>query len=188
MSGQVEEIRLGGAGPELYARLRTSDQEAPTIVLLCGLGFHTFEYEPFAESLAASDYNVLSFDYCGRGRSDGPRQMEPCRPRVGRSPDHRSRQRAWLRTDRFVRQQSGRDDRYPGRDCGPQSARRRPQQLSRPHRSTRCTALSSSSRHGRIACNPQSNPRSSSTTPTTPASTNSLTPATYRTSRTSSTH
>ena len=32
MSGQVEEIRLDGGGPELYARLRTSDQEAPTIV------------------------------------------------------------------------------------------------------------------------------------------------------------
>ncbi len=73
MSGQVEEIRLGGGGPELYARLRTSDQEAPTIVLLCGLGFHTFEYEPLAEALTASGYNVLSFDYRGHGRSDGPR-------------------------------------------------------------------------------------------------------------------
>jgi len=58
---------------ELYARLRTSDQEALTIVLLCGLGFHTFEYEPLAESLAASGYNALSFDYRGHGRSDGPR-------------------------------------------------------------------------------------------------------------------
>lgn len=73
MSGQVEEIRLVGGGPELYARLRTSDQEAPTIVLLCGLGFHTFEYEPLAESLTASGYNVLSLDYRGHGRSDGPR-------------------------------------------------------------------------------------------------------------------
>ena len=73
MSGQVEEIRLVGGGPELYARLRTSDHEAPTIVLLCGLGFHTFEYEPLAELLRASGYNVVSFDYRGHGRSHGPR-------------------------------------------------------------------------------------------------------------------
>jgi pimeloyl-ACP methyl ester carboxylesterase len=41
--------------------------------LLCGLGFHTFEYEPLAEWLVARGRNCLSFDYRGHGRSGGPR-------------------------------------------------------------------------------------------------------------------
>lgn len=69
----VEELWLRPDGPRLYARLRVVADDAPVVVLLCGLGFHTFEYEPLAESLTALGISTLSVDYRGHGRSDGPR-------------------------------------------------------------------------------------------------------------------
>lgn len=57
----------------LHGRLRHRGTAAPTLVLLCGVGFHTFEYEPLANELAAAGLNVLSFDFRGHGRSCGPR-------------------------------------------------------------------------------------------------------------------
>ncbi len=42
-------------------------------MLLCGIGFHTFEYEPLATELATRGVNTLSFDYRGHGRSTGVR-------------------------------------------------------------------------------------------------------------------
>src|SRR6266508_3544236 len=57
----------------LHGRLQHGADDAPTLVLLCGVGFHTFEYEPLAACLAAGGFNSLSFDYRGHGRSDGPR-------------------------------------------------------------------------------------------------------------------
>lgn len=73
MSGDVEmaNFRFGELYP--YARLRHHADQAPVIVLLNGLGFHTFEYEPFAIQLAAAGFNALSFDYRGHGHSPGPR-------------------------------------------------------------------------------------------------------------------
>lgn len=73
IAGDVEEVRFSSDGLELYGRLRSRGESAPTIVLLCGLGFHTFEYEPLAGWLAAQGVNCLSFDYRGHGRSGGPR-------------------------------------------------------------------------------------------------------------------
>ena len=57
----------------LHGRLRHSGAAAPTLVLLSGVGFHTFEYEPLATELAAAGLNVLSFDFRGHGRSGGQR-------------------------------------------------------------------------------------------------------------------
>jgi alpha-beta hydrolase superfamily lysophospholipase len=58
---------------QLYGRLRHGAEGGPILVLLSGLGFHTFEYEPLAEHLAAEGVNSLSFDFRGHGRSGGPR-------------------------------------------------------------------------------------------------------------------
>jgi alpha-beta hydrolase superfamily lysophospholipase len=69
----VETIAFRSAGLELYGRYRHRRDGAPTAVLLCGLGFHTFEYEPLATRLAVAGVNSLSFDYRGHGRSPGPR-------------------------------------------------------------------------------------------------------------------
>lgn len=73
MTSGVEEVRFVSDDLQLYGRLRTHAETAPTIVLLCGVGFHTLEYEPLAEWLAARGRNCLSFDYRGHGRSGGPR-------------------------------------------------------------------------------------------------------------------
>jgi alpha-beta hydrolase superfamily lysophospholipase len=73
MPDDVETTSFRSGELDLYARLRHHADQAPVIVLLSGLGFHTFEYEPFAIQLAAAGFNALSFDYRGNGRSPGPR-------------------------------------------------------------------------------------------------------------------
>jgi acylglycerol lipase len=73
MHDNVETTGFRSGELDLYARLRHHADQVPTIVLLSGLGFHTFEYEPLAIQLAAAGFNALSFDYRGHGRSAGPR-------------------------------------------------------------------------------------------------------------------
>lgn len=73
MPSSVEEVRFDSDGVQLYGRLRSPAVAAPTVVLLCGLGFHTFEYEPLANWLTEAGLNCLSFDYRGHGNSGGPR-------------------------------------------------------------------------------------------------------------------
>lgn len=73
MRDDAETIRFRSGDLDLYGLLRRCAGEAPTVMLLPGLGFHTFEYEPLAIELAAAGVNTLSFDYRGHGRSTGPR-------------------------------------------------------------------------------------------------------------------
>lgn len=73
MLDEVETTTFRSGDLHLYARLRHHADKAPVVVLLSGLGFHTFEYEPLAIRLAAAGFNALSFDYRGHGRSPGPR-------------------------------------------------------------------------------------------------------------------
>lgn len=73
MGVETEIVTIASDGLQLYGRLRLRDEAAPTFVLLCGLGFHTFEYELLATALAEAGMNSLSFDYRGHGRSGGPR-------------------------------------------------------------------------------------------------------------------
>jgi pimeloyl-ACP methyl ester carboxylesterase len=69
----VETVTFRSGDLVLCGRLRHRAAAAPTLVLLSGVGFHTFEYEPLATELAAGGLNVLSFDFRGHGRSGGPR-------------------------------------------------------------------------------------------------------------------
>jgi len=55
MPDDVETTSFRSAELDLYARLRYRAAQASAIVLLSGLGFHTFEYEPLAIQLAAAD-------------------------------------------------------------------------------------------------------------------------------------
>lgn len=73
MAVEVEELRFGSGDVELYGRLRMGDPDGPMLVLLPGVGFHTFEYEPLAAWLADRGYNALSIDYRGHGHSGGAR-------------------------------------------------------------------------------------------------------------------
>lgn len=73
MSPVPEDVWFENQGTQLYGRLRVVDPQQPTLILLCGLGFHTFEYEPLAERLAHLSVSTFSFDYRGHGRSAGPR-------------------------------------------------------------------------------------------------------------------
>jgi pimeloyl-ACP methyl ester carboxylesterase len=73
MPGEPEPVRFRSDNLDLYGRFRHCAEDAPTLVLLSGLGFHTFEYEPLAAELAGGGFNSLSFDFRGHGRSEGPR-------------------------------------------------------------------------------------------------------------------
>lgn len=73
MNSDPTDLTFRNNGTELYGRLRRIDLTRPTVVLLCGLGFHTFEYEPLATELATRGINTITFDYRGHGRSTGPR-------------------------------------------------------------------------------------------------------------------
>lgn len=73
MTALVSERMIRNGDVELYARLRIADRADPTMILLCGLGFHTFEYEPLTTELAGRGVNTMSFDYRGHGRSSGAR-------------------------------------------------------------------------------------------------------------------
>lgn len=69
----TEEVRFA-AGPHLlYGQLRLVDRAAPALLLMHGLGFHSFEYEELAPRLARAGFNALAFDFRGHGRSAGPR-------------------------------------------------------------------------------------------------------------------
>ena len=73
LRSEPETVWLHSGDPELHGRLRHCSEDAPTLLLLSGLGFHTFEYEPLAAELAGSGFNALSFDFRGHGRSGGGR-------------------------------------------------------------------------------------------------------------------
>lgn len=70
---KMKEIKLKTAKHKLYGKLGVVGTDRPTIVLLSGLGFHTFEYETISSLLLSKGYNCLSFDFCGHGRSEGKR-------------------------------------------------------------------------------------------------------------------
>ena len=68
-----EEIEIISDGLKLYGKLYLKDKEKPTIILLHGLGFHSFEYDDFAPLLVEAGYNCVVFDFRCCGRSEGKR-------------------------------------------------------------------------------------------------------------------
>lgn len=68
-----KEIEIISDGLKLYGKLYLTDKVKPTIILLHGLGFHSFEYDDFAPILAEAGYNCLSFDFRCCGKSEGKR-------------------------------------------------------------------------------------------------------------------
>ena len=73
MTGAVDEVDFAVDGAKRFGQLRIVDPDVPTVVLLCGLGFYSFEYVALAEFLADRGLNTFSFDFRGHGRSDGTR-------------------------------------------------------------------------------------------------------------------
>jgi len=69
----VEEVRFGSTAYRLFGKLRVRDPAAPTILLLHGLGFHSFEYDALAPCLTEASFNSLALDFRCHGRSEGPR-------------------------------------------------------------------------------------------------------------------
>jgi pimeloyl-ACP methyl ester carboxylesterase len=68
----AEDVRIG-ARFTLHGRLRVVEAAGPMLLLLPGLGFHTFEYDALAGLLALAGFGSLALDYRGHGRSEGPR-------------------------------------------------------------------------------------------------------------------
>jgi alpha-beta hydrolase superfamily lysophospholipase len=68
-----EEVHFQSGPYRLFGKLRVVNGAAPTILLLHGLGFHSFEYDALASLLARYGFNSLAFDHRCHGRSEGPR-------------------------------------------------------------------------------------------------------------------
>lgn len=66
-------VALSSAGVKLFARWVEAAGKPGALVLLPGLGFHSFEYERLQSLLAQGGLSSLALDYRGHGRSDGPR-------------------------------------------------------------------------------------------------------------------
>ncbi len=71
--GEPEVVRFASAGQRLFGRLWSGRQDAPTILLLHGLGFHSFEFDALAPLLSSAGFGCFAFDFRCHGRSEGPR-------------------------------------------------------------------------------------------------------------------
>lgn len=68
-----QEIWIKSNENNLYGKLYLKNTETPTLLLLHGLGFHSFEYDALAPLLLEQGYNCLSLDFRSCGKSDGRR-------------------------------------------------------------------------------------------------------------------
>lgn len=68
-----QDIKIQSGENTLYGKLYLKDKHLPTILLLHGLGFHSFEYDDLAPLLVEENFNCLSFDFRCCGKSDGKR-------------------------------------------------------------------------------------------------------------------
>lgn len=69
----TEELTIASGDYKLYGRLYVTNKDSPTIVLLHGLGFYSFEYEQLASLLTENGFNCLTSDFRCHGRSEGKR-------------------------------------------------------------------------------------------------------------------
>jgi len=69
-----KDIWIKSGENKLYCKLYLEDKNQPTILLLHGLGFHSFEYERLAPILVKQGgYNCLALDFRCCGKSEGKR-------------------------------------------------------------------------------------------------------------------
>ncbi len=68
-----QDIRIDSGRYNLYGKLYLIDKNLPTILLLHGLGFHSFEYDELAPLLVEQGYNCLALDFRCCGKSEGER-------------------------------------------------------------------------------------------------------------------
>jgi len=73
MQTNFKEIKIESDGLKLYAKIAIADKTSPTIILLHGLGFYSFEYDNFAPLLNKAGYNTVAFDFRSCGKSEGRR-------------------------------------------------------------------------------------------------------------------
>jgi len=69
----LQEVFIKSGENTLYGKVYLKDKSLPTILLLHGLGFHSFEYEKLAPLLTLKGYNCLSLDFSCCGKSEGKR-------------------------------------------------------------------------------------------------------------------
>lgn len=68
-----EEVSFKSGDLRLYGKLFAVARGEPAVLLLHGLGFHSFEYDALARLLAAAGLGCFAFDFRCHGRSEGPR-------------------------------------------------------------------------------------------------------------------
>lgn len=69
----IQSIYFDSESYKLAGNLHLVDQSVPTLLLLHGLGFYSFEYERLAPLLTAAGFNCFAFDFRSHGNSQGAR-------------------------------------------------------------------------------------------------------------------
>ncbi len=67
------QISFDSEGLKLVGDFYFVDKEVPTLILLHGMSFYSFEYEKLAPLLSKQNFNVLAFDFRCHGNSEGKR-------------------------------------------------------------------------------------------------------------------
>lgn len=67
------EVRFRSGGLELFGKSWFAGSAKPTVLLLHGLGFYSFEYDELAPLLASAGLSCFAFDFRGHGHSQGTR-------------------------------------------------------------------------------------------------------------------
>ena len=73
MSKIYREIKFRSGVHLLFGKLWSGEQGRPTIIMLSGIGFHSFEYDQLGSLVAENGFNCLAFDFRGHGMSEGKR-------------------------------------------------------------------------------------------------------------------
>lgn len=68
-----QDVEIQSGKYKLYGKLYLKNKNLPTILMLHGLGFHSFEYDDLAPLMVKEGYNCLAFDFRCCGKSEGRR-------------------------------------------------------------------------------------------------------------------
>ena len=73
MNRAHREINFRSGAHLLFGKLWSGEKGRPTIIMLSGIGFHSFEYDQIGPFVAENGLNCLAFDFRGHGMSEGKR-------------------------------------------------------------------------------------------------------------------
>ena len=73
MNNSYREINFRSGVHLLFGKLWSGEKGRPTIIMLSGIGFHSFEYDQIGPFVVENGLSCFAFDFRGHGMSEGKR-------------------------------------------------------------------------------------------------------------------